>query len=124
KKLICSLCQMHSDDFQSHHEHMKKVHKLHSFTCRKCIFTTRDPQRLSTHFRAKHVISSRSQNMQCSFCNGICLGIDRMSKHLITKHSVQTGPDEYTCTNCLQPHGGGDQLLQHSLSCSMRNKHD
>lgn len=60
--------------------------------------------------------------MQCNFCNGICIGAERMNKHLITAHCVQTGPDEYSCTVCLQPHGSGDQLLQHSISCPGREQ--
>lgn len=117
RHLRCCVCDNESNDFASHHRHMKEVHRMHTLVCRACTFTTSDPNRLSTHFRAKHLIGLRSQNMQCHFCNGICIGIERMNKHLQSAHCVQTGPNEFSCTVCLQPHGSGEQLLQHSWNC-------
>jgi hypothetical protein len=124
RKLRCSVCGRENNDFNSHHRHLKEAHRMHTLVCRACPFTTGDAQRLSTHFRAKHLIGVRSQNMQCNFCNGICIGAERMNKHLISAHCVQTGPNEYSCTVCLQPHGSGEQLLQHSLTCPGKEARD
>lgn len=118
KLLYCSLCDKKSNDFVSHHAHMKKEHKLHTFICKCCVFTTQDASRLKTHFRAKHMISNnRVQNLQCTYCSGLIYGIERMNKHIMVTHCVQTGANEFSCTACLQRCGKADELLSHSYRC-------
>ena len=120
KSLHCSMCFHSASDFATLHKHLKSEHKLHTFICKGCPFTTQDSSRIKTHFKAKHMISNtRMQNIQCCYCNGLVIGIERMNKHIMTSHCVQTGPNEFSCTSCLQPCGKLDELLPHSYKCPM-----
>jgi len=118
--LFCSICQQLSKDFQSHYKHMKDEHKLQTYICKQCPFFAKVADRLVTHYRAKHLMSNKNQNLQCSFCNGILIGTDRMNKHIMTSHCVQTGEKEYSCMLCLQPCEKSDQLLAHSYQCQRK----
>ncbi|XP_053209459.1 uncharacterized protein LOC128393326 isoform X2 [Panonychus citri] len=118
KLLYCSQCETQSNDFVTHLNHMKSEHKLHTYLCKCCVFTTQDASRLKTHFRAKHMISNnRIQNLQCTYCSGLIYGIERMNKHIMITHCVQTGANEFSCTACLQRCGKADELLGHSYRC-------
>ncbi|XP_074602054.1 uncharacterized protein LOC141855795 isoform X2 [Brevipalpus obovatus] len=118
KVLYCSLCEIQSPDFSTHHQHMKSKHQMHTYICKCCAFTNQDPARLRTHFRAKHMVSNtRMQNLQCTYCSGLIYGMERMNKHIMITHCVQTGPEEFSCTACLQPCGKADELLSHSYRC-------
>ena len=118
--LFCSICQSISKDFKLHYKHMKDEHKLQTYICKQCPFFSKVAQRLVTHYRAKHLMSNKNQNLQCSFCNGILIGTDRMNKHIMTSHCVQTGQNEYSCMLCLQPCEKSDQLLAHSYQCQRK----
>lgn len=118
--LSCSLCQEVSKDFQTHYKHMKEKHKMQTYICKQCPFFSMVAHRLVTHYRAKHLMSNKNQNLQCSFCNGILIGTDRMNKHIMTSHCVQTGEKEYSCMLCLQPCEKSDQLLAHSYQCQRK----
>lgn len=118
--LFCSICQLASKDFKLHYKHMKDEHQMQIYICKQCPFFSKVAQRLVTHYRAKHLMSNKSQNLQCSFCNGILIGTDRMNKHIMTSHCVQTGQNEYSCMLCLQPCEKSDQLLAHSYQCQRK----
>lgn len=118
--LFCSMCQLMSKDFQAHYKHMKDEHKMQTYICKQCPFFSKVAQRLVAHYRAKHLMSNKNQNLQCSFCNGILIGTDRMNKHIMTSHCVQTGEKEYSCMLCLQPCEKSDQLLAHSYQCQRK----
>lgn len=118
--LFCSICQLASRDFKLHYKHMKDGHQMQIYICKQCPFFSKVAQRLVTHYRAKHLMSNKSQNLQCSFCNGILIGTDRMNKHIMTSHCVQTGQNEYSCMLCLQPCEKSDQLLAHSYQCQRK----
>lgn len=118
--LFCSICSETSKDFKTHYKHMKEAHKMYTYICKQCPFFSKVPQRLVTHYRAKHLMSNKSQNLQCTFCNGILIGPDRMNKHIMTSHCVQTGVNEYSCMLCLQPCEKSDQLLAHSYQCQRK----
>lgn len=118
--LFCSICQLTSKDFKSHYKHMREVHKLQIYICKQCPFFSKVAHRLVTHYHAKHLMSNKNQNLQCSFCNGILIGTDRMNKHIMTSHCVQTGQNEYSCMLCLQPCEKSDQLLAHSYHCQRK----
>lgn len=118
--LFCSICQLASRDFKLHYNHMKDGHQMQIYICKQCPFFSKVAQRLVTHYRAKHLMSNKSQNLQCSFCNGILIGTDRMNKHIMTSHCVQTGQNEYSCMLCLQPCEKSDQLLAHSYQCQRK----
>jgi DNA-directed RNA polymerase subunit M/transcription elongation factor TFIIS len=114
----CSKCKHQSQDFDSHHKHMKDEHKFKSYKCKSCVLITQDVTRLKTHFRAKHMINSSNQNMQCYYCHGLLIGLDRLNKHIQQSHMVQTGPTEFSCVACLKPCGRGKDLLVHAQNCS------
>ena len=113
----CSQCKHQSQSFESHHKHMKEEHKMKSYKCKNCVLITQDLTRLKTHFRAKHMINSANQNMQCYYCHGLLIGMDRLNKHIQQSHMVQTGPTEFSCVACLKPCGRGKDLLAHAQNC-------
>ncbi|RWS07597.1 uncharacterized protein B4U79_00883 [Dinothrombium tinctorium] len=117
KALYCCVCSAESEDFTTHHKHMKQEHKMQTLVCKRCLFTTQDATRIKTHYKAKHMISNKMQNLQCCYCNGLVTGVERMNKHIMSSHCVQTGVNEYSCTSCLQPCGKSDELLAHSYRC-------
>lgn len=113
----CSQCKQQSTSWEAHHKHMKEEHKMKSYKCKNCVLITQDMTRLKTHFRAKHMINSANQNMQCYYCHGLLIGLDRLNKHIQQSHMVQTGPTEFSCVACLKPCGRGKDLLIHAQTC-------
>lgn len=118
----CCKCKFQSADFDSHMAHMKKEHQLKSYRCKSCVLVTQDENRLRTHFKAKHMLHTQGQNLQCYYCHGLLIGVERLQKHIQQSHMVQTGPQEFSCIACQFVAGFGKQLLEHAQLCQLAGK--
>lgn len=115
----CCKCKEQSQDFNSHHKHMKTAHNLKTYHCKSCVLVTKDENRLRAHYKAKHMMHSSGQNFQCYYCHGLLIGVERLQKHIQQSHMVQTGPSDYSCVACRQSCGKGKELLTHAQNCDL-----
>lgn len=115
----CCKCKLQSQDFDSHHKHMKTEHQLKTYRCKSCVLVTQDQNRLRTHYKAKHMLHNAGQNYQCYYCHGLLIGVERLQKHIQQSHMVQTGAKDFSCIACRNSCGVGKELLNHAQNCSL-----
>lgn len=113
----CGICGHASPDFQTHHQHMKLVHRMQTYVCRYCMFCTSRPSRLRTHVKQRHLQDQPGPHMQCSVCSVYVHGKDRLTKHIMLSHAVQTGQNTWSCAKCLYPYGDAHDLMTHIPNC-------
>lgn len=122
--LHCYSCQDVSfDDMYALNDHVRKTHSMTTYPCKSCVFFTREPNRLKSHYKAKHTNSV--QCLECGYCNGVLMGKEPMNRHIMTCHSILTSNKEYSCQACLQVNEHPEDLVQHTLKCpALRGKAD
>ncbi|XP_067144144.1 uncharacterized protein [Centruroides vittatus] len=117
----CSICSCASEDFVTHHKHMKSVHRMQTYVCRYCSYCTSRPSRLRTHVKQRHLQEQPGPHLQCSVCSVYVHGKERLNKHILLSHAVQTGPQIWSCAKCLQPCGDARDLMGHISNCPLIN---
>lgn len=117
----CSICSCASEDFATHHKHMKSVHRMQTYVCRYCSYCTSRPSRLRTHVKQRHLQEQPGPHLQCSVCSVYVHGKERLNKHILLSHAVQTGPQIWSCAKCLQPCGDARDLMGHISNCPLIN---